>query len=309
VLDWQDPALRRVLMLMGPGTLGIAATQINLFVNTQLATAGDGWVSWLQYAFRVMYLPIGIFGVSVATAAAPDLARHAARGLTAEMRTTISSALRLSLMLGVPSSIGLIVLAQPIVELMFQRGAFLPSDTVAVAAALAFYAPGLIGYSAVKLFSPSFYALGDARTPVLVSLVSVATNLGLNLMLVRVMEFRGLALGTSIAAIVNAGLLLWLLSRRLDGLDGRRVVVSFGKILVAAAFMGLVAFVAEQQVRSWLPVAEQLDGWVGPLLVRLARVGAGIGAGIVALAAASHVLRIAEFQQASRRLRARFSGA
>jgi len=308
VLDFSDPALRRVLMLMGPGTLGVAASQVNLFVNTLLATREDNWVSWLQYAFRLMYLPIGVFGVSVATAAIPDLARQAAQGLFDDMRATLSSALRLTLMLGVPACIGLIALATPIVELIFERGRFDSTDTAAVAAALAFYAPGLIGYSVVKLASPSFYALGDARTPVTVSLTSIVSNLALNLVLVRLMGYRGLALGTTMAAIVNAGLLLWLLGRRLDGLDRRRVTVAFLKIVLASLLMGVAAWATEGWVRGLLPPAQSLAGWTGPLAVRLVRVAAGIGSGVAVLALASHLLQISEFRQAMRRVLARLRG-
>ena len=144
VLDFKDPELREVLRLMGPGTLGLAAVQINVFVNTYLATTSQqGAVSWLNYAFRLMYLPIGLFGVSIATAALPDICaprrggRHRRR-----CARTISGALRLMLMLNVPATVGLIVLAQPIVALLLQRGRFTAHDTVATAAALMFYAPG-----------------------------------------------------------------------------------------------------------------------------------------------------------------------
>ena len=173
VLDPRDPALREVLVLMGPGTIGVAAAQINLFVNTVLATGDDGAPSALSYAFRLMYLPIGIFGVSVATATIPDLARQAATRAHGEMRRTISSGLRLMLMLSVPATVGLMVLGAA------DRRARLRARRVRrrrrramTLQALLFYAPGILGYSIVKIASPSFYALRDARTPVIVSLVT-----------------------------------------------------------------------------------------------------------------------------------------
>src|SRR5688572_22215559 len=212
VLHPGDRGLREVLLLMGPGTLGVAAAQINLFVNTSLATHAEvEAVNWLTYAFRLMYLPIGIFGVSVATAAIPEVARHAALGETDAMRNTVSMGLRLMLMLSVPATIGLMILSEPIIALLFNWGKFTAHDTAMSAAALTLYAPGLIGYSVVKLASPSFYALRDARTPVTVSVISIATNLALNVWLFKLMGFRGLALGTALAATVNAGLLLALL--------------------------------------------------------------------------------------------------
>src|SRR6185295_6690316 len=214
LVDFRDPDLREVLRLMGPGTLGLAAVQINVFVNTYLATSQEeGAVSWLNYAFRVMYLPIGLFGASIATAALPSISRSASAGDLPGMRGTISAALRMMLMLNVPATIGLIVLSTPIVSLLLERGAFTSADTAATATALVFYAPGLIGYSAVKIASPSFYSLGDSRTPVTIGALSVAANLVLNLGLVAVMGYRGLALGTAAASLFNAACLLWLLER------------------------------------------------------------------------------------------------
>lgn len=290
-VDFRDPDLREVLRLMVPGTLGLAAVQINVMVNTFLASSQEqGAISWLQYAFRLMYLPIGLFGVSIATASLPDIARFGGSLDLAGMRRTVSSGLRMMLMLNVPATIGLMVLAQPIIALLLERGEFLPRDTTATAAALMFYAPGLLGYSIVKIASPSFYSLRDARTPVAVSVLSVAVNLGLNLVLVRVMGFRGLALGTAIAALLNATLLLWLLDRRLDGLDGRRILVAFLKIAAASVVMAAAAYYTSE----WLTTAVPGRGELAKLL----RVTASIAAGILALLAAAKLLRIAEFDEA-----------
>jgi putative peptidoglycan lipid II flippase len=299
-LDPRDPGLREVLRLMGPGTLGLAAVQINLLVNTVLATGeGTGAVSWLSYAFRLMYLPIGLFGVSIATAALPTLARQAARQAPDEMRRTVSSGLRLMLMLNVPATVGLVALAAPIVALIFERGNFTAADTAATAAALTFYAPGLLGYSAVKIAVPTFYALKDSRTPALVSIASVGLNVALNLVLVRFMGFRGLALGTSIAALLNAGALLVLLQRRFEGLEAQRITVAFFKISVAAAAMGWAALATER----WLATF-----WIDPSTwQRAIGVGSAIGVGVVVLAGAARVLRIEEFDEAVRRLTARLS--
>lgn len=300
VLDWRDPELREVLRLMGPGTLGLAAVQINVFVNTYLATTQEpGAVSWLSYAFRLMYLPIGLFGVSVATASLPDISRLAAAGDRHAMRQTISTGLRMILMLNVPATIGLIALARPIVELLLERGMFTDADSAATAAALMFYAPGLLGYSAVKLASPSFYALRDARTPVLVSILSVLVNLGLNLVLVRTMGFRGLALGTAIAAIVNASVLLFLLARRLDGLDGARLALSAARIVAASMLMGLAA----RQTAAWLGAAmPSAEGSIQRLLFSAIPVSGGIAAGLAVLLIAARLLRLEEFEEARRRL-------
>jgi putative peptidoglycan lipid II flippase len=299
ILDFRDPDLREILRLMGPSTLGLAAVQINVAVNTVLAsTQPQGSVSFLQYAFRLMYLPIGLFGVSIATAALPHLSKQAADSDKAAMRRTISSGLRMMLMLNVPATIGLIALAVPIVQLILQRGEFRASDSAATAAALMFYAPGLLGYSAVKIASPSFYALGDSRTPVLASVASVILNLLLNLMLVQILGYRGLALGTAIAALFNAITLLVLLSRRLGGLDERRVGIALVKILIASLAMGVAAHFTS----SWLT-----DVLPGVSLTRKAiRVFAAIGAGVLVLGGTARLLRIGELDDAVKSVMRRF---
>ncbi len=299
ILDFRDAGVREILRLMGPGTLGLAAVQVNVLVNTSLATTEpQGAISWLQFAFRLMYLPIGLFGVSIATAALPDLSKHAAADDGDAMRRTISTGLRMMLMLNVPATIGLIVLAHPIVQLLLERNMFRPHDTAATAAALIFYSPGLLGYSAVKIASPSFYSLGDSRTPATVSVLSIGVNLVLNIMLVKVMGYRGLALGTAVAAIFNASALLFLLSRRLDGLDGRRIGVSFGKILVASLLMGAASYFSAQWLADVLP--SEAFFW------RAVRLSTAIGTGLVVLMGAARLLAIAEFNDAVSSVTRRF---
>ena len=301
-LDWRDERLRNVLMLMGPGTIGLAATQVNVFVNTLLATGeGTGAVSWLNVAFRLMYLPIGLFGVSIATATTPAISRMLAQGDTASVRKTISDGLVLMMMLNVPATVGLVVLATPIVRLMYERGAFLPSDTIATAAALQFYAIGLLGYSVVRIASPAFYALGESRTPVTISFISVLANAALNFALVQVMGYRGLALGTSIAALLNATLLLVMLRRRLRGIDGGAIASALLRIAAATALMGMAAAGADALLAERVPGAG--------IVAQLVRVGATIAVALAVLAVSAHVLRVPQFADGvsliTRRLRRR----
>lgn len=293
LVDFGDPGLREVMRLMGPGTVALAAVQFNVLINTMLAASqGEGAVSCLNYSFRVMYLPIGLFGLSIATAAIPSLSSHAARDDRDAMRATLSTALRMMLMLNVPAMLGLIVLATPIVALLFQHGSFTAEATAGTAAALAWYAPGLIGYSAIKLAVPTFYTLQDSRTPVVVGGVSVVFNIALNLVLVHLFGFRGLALGTAISAVFNAAVLMWLLRRRLGGLDGRRVSVAFSKVFAASVVMAVVAWSAQH----WLAVVIPGDA----VLSKLIRVTCAILAGMGTLAVAARALRIAEFDEALR---------
>jgi len=298
LLDPRDPALRRVLLLMGPGTIGLAATQVNLFVNTLLATSqGTGAASWLTYAFRLMYLPIGLFGVSIGTAVLPAVSRHASVGDTAAIRHTVSRGLALMLMLNVPATLGLMVLATPIVQLLFERGHFLPADTAATAAALRLYAAGLIGYSAVRIASPTFYAIGESRTPAIVSVSAIAVNVIASVTLVRAIGFQGLALGTSIAAIVNAALLLWLLHRRLGGVEGRALLATLAKVTVSSLVMAAAAVAIQRAMDRVAPGAH-----LTPQAIRL---GATIGGSVVVLAVMARVLGVEAFDEAVEMAQAR----
>jgi putative peptidoglycan lipid II flippase len=291
LVDLEEEGLRQIGRLMGPGILGLAAVQINLFVNSLLATSqGTGAVSWLDYAFRLMYMPIGLFGVSIATAALPGLSSHAARENTAGMRDTISSSLRMMLMLNVPATMGLVALAGPIVRLIYEHGQFTSGDTASTAAALIFYAPGLVGYSAVKLFSPAFYALRESRTPVIVSGLTVGMNVILNVALVETLGYRGLALGTTLAALFNASALFWLLRNRLDGLEGRRVANALAKITVASLIMAIAARSSEAFLEGVLPSPS--------IAAQVTRVFGSIGVGVIVLAVSVRALRVQEFSDA-----------
>jgi putative peptidoglycan lipid II flippase len=293
-LDLGDDGLRRVLSLMGPGTIGLAATQVNVFVNTLLATQqGTGAVSWLTYAFRLMYLPIGLFGVSIATALLPHASHHAAANDQAAIRRTVADGIGLMLAVNIPAMFGLIVLSEPIAQVLFQRGRFLPSDTAATAAALRFYAIGLIGYSAARIVSPVFYAINRNRVPVIVSVATIALNIAASLTLTRFLSFRGLALGTSIAALFNGGMLTLLLGRAIGGIDGRRLSATLFKSIVAASIMAAVAHLS--------------FGWLDALLgegsiSQIVALGSAIALSMAGLAAAATVLRIHEFEGRMRAL-------
>jgi putative peptidoglycan lipid II flippase len=291
LVDWRDPGLRRILILMGPGTVGLAATQVNVFVNTLLATGeGTGAASWLSYAFRLMYLPIGLFGVSIATVVLPAAARQVALEDRAAVRRTVSRGLGLMLALNVPATIGLIVLAVPIVRVLFEHGRFRPSDTEAVAAALRLYAIGLVGYSAARIASPVFYALGRNRVPVLISTATVAVNIAVSLLLVRTLGFRGLALATSLAALAHGVALLVVLRQALDGLDGRRLAGTLGKSTAASGAMAAAALMTHERVTQ---IIQDQTTFAEAMALALA-----IVAGVAVLAITARILRIAEFDEA-----------
>jgi putative peptidoglycan lipid II flippase len=291
-LDWRDEGLRRMLLLMGPGTIGLAATQINLLVSSYLASSATGVVSTLEWAFRVMYLPIGLFGVSIAAATLPAVARQHAQQNVPAVRATIADGLCLMLMLNIPATIGLLVLATPIVRVMYEHGRFTAQDTVATAAALQLYAIGLVGYSIVRIVSPVFYAIGSHRTPVVVGAVTVLLNALLSVVFVRAtpLQYRGLPLATSVAAVFNCVALLVLLRHRLRGIDGARLLSSMARILVASLAMGLAAFAVDRGLIGTLPD--------GRLVSEVARLVLAIGCALAVLTAAAFVLRIRELHLA-----------
>src|SRR3954454_2436094 len=178
---WRDSGVRTILTLMGPAVIAASAVQVNVLVNSGFAARlGDGPVSWLNIAFRLMQLPLGIFGVAVATVTLPLVSRSAALGNTGEFRSALAHSIRLVLLLTIPAAIGLVILAEPIIHLIYEHGRFTPESTLQTAAALRFYAIGLAGYSADKVLAPAFYALNKRYVPMFVTLTSIAINFSLN---------------------------------------------------------------------------------------------------------------------------------
>jgi putative peptidoglycan lipid II flippase len=255
ILSFRDPGVRQVLRLMAPATIGAAAVQVNVFVNSNFASyLGDGPVSWLNVAFRFMQLPIGLFGVAVGTVALPTLSRIVAAGDTPALARTLRQALELVAILCVPAAVGLAALGVPVIGLVYEHGRFTHGDTLAAAQALTGYAVGLAGYAGIKVLAPAFYALGDARTPMLVSLVSILVNVGLNWTLVRGLGLGhvGLALSTSAVALGNCGLLYLFLRRRIGPLGGG-LAGTLLRIALAAAIMGGVAVALDARLAPRLP--------------------------------------------------------
>jgi putative peptidoglycan lipid II flippase len=246
---------------MAPAILGNASVQINVFVNTNFATsltdaAGhpiNGPVTWLNAAFRFMQLPLGLFGVAIASATLPSISRSATTNNIDEFRHTIRHALSLVMLLTIPSAVGLAILGRSMIGAVYQHGRFSPSDTAETAFALSCYALGLTGYSAVKILAPAFYALNDARTPMNVSLASVAVNYVTAYFLIHQLHFgvAGLALSTSIVALVNFAVLLLLLRLKIGGVDGWFLALNFAKITLASAIMGGLCWLVSNGVHHW----------------------------------------------------------
>lgn len=295
----QHEGVRHILRLMGPAILGGAALQINLLINTNIAaglrdSAGhvlNGPVSWLSYAMRFMQLPMGLFGVSIASATLPRISKYAAARDFPAFREMLSHALVTGLLVTIPSATGLWLLGESMIGIVYQHGRFLAFDTHQTSLALWCYAPGLAGYAAVKLMAPAFYALGDARTPMLVSLGSVAVNAASAVLLVRNtgLGYAGLALSLSLVSTFNALMLVMLIRSRIGGINGYAVLSSTIRILGAAAVMAAA-------VRG-LTLASHTVFASAPL-ARAADVVLGVPAGALVFYAAASAMRIPEMQEA-----------
>lgn len=237
---WRDPGVRAIGRLMGPAVIAASAVQINVMVNASFAShQGNGAVTWLNNAFRLMQLPLGVFGVAIATVTLPLVSKSAAVGDADGFRTTLSRALRLAFFLTVPSAVGLWFLSGPIIALLFQHGRFDAFATAQTAAALQFYALGLAAYAGIKVLAPAFYALDARTTPMTVSFVAIGINVALNGLFTYHLGWghRGLALSTSLTATINFVLLLWLMHRRARGMETAGLAWTLGKLAVAGALL------------------------------------------------------------------------
>ena len=297
---WRDAGVRTVLTLMGPAVIAASAVQVNVLINSGFAARlGDGPVSWLNIAFRLMQLPLGIFGVAVATVALPLISRSAALGNTTEFRGALAHAMRLVMLLTIPSAIGLIILAEPIIGLIYQHGRFTSAATLQTAGALRFYAIGLVGYSAVKVLAPAFYALDKRNLPMLVSLFSIGLNVALNWFFTFRLELghRGLALSTSVVALTNFMILYAMMRHYVGRLETRIMLLTLAKLIVAGGLLAGVCVLAQDFVLSPPGVA---------LWRKALELAVTIAVGSAAFFGAAYGLRVAEVRDVVELVRGRF---
>ncbi len=240
--DVRDPALSRLLVLAVPVAIGLSANQGYILIDRVLASGlSPGSLSALNYAQKVMLVPVGLFITALGTAVYPTLTRLSAGAMTDELRETLLRALRAVFLVIVPCAVLLGVLARPVVALLFERGAFGAHAAAMTSTALAYYAVGLAGQAGVVVLTRAFYALGDTRTPVWVTVAAVLTNLAFSLLLIRPLQLGGLALANSLGALVNTGLLIWLLDRRVAGLKNA-FPGFFARLGLAALGLGAVSY-------------------------------------------------------------------
>jgi len=242
---WNDSGVRKILTLMVPAVIAASVTQVNVVVNSMFAYGvGEGAVSWLSYAFRLMQLPIGVFGVAVATVTLPALSRAAINGVGEDFAPTLAKGLKLVMFLVFPATIGLVVLAGPIISLLYERGQFDAVDRVATAGALQAYGCGLLFYAGLKVLQPAFYAIDKRWLPMIASIIALFVNIGCNYTFVFVFKWghESLALTTSIVASLNFLFLYFAMIRYAGDIGTKVLVVAFLKVGVATAVMAGVCY-------------------------------------------------------------------
>jgi putative peptidoglycan lipid II flippase len=296
-VDFKDPDLRRVAMLMAPATVGLAAMQVNIIINTGFASSVVGAVTALQLAFRLIYLPIGVFGVAIGTIATTRLAQRAAEKDMSGLGETLAQGLRLVAFLTLPCMAGFIAVPDAIVRLLYEHGRFDENGTAMTAAALVFYSTGLYCYSALKVAAPAFYALGKSRVPMLGSLLAVAVNLALNFALFGRLGHRGLALGTAAAATANFAVLMIAFRAVVPSMDVAGIVGHFFRVAVAAAGCGASAWFVDARVEAALGHAT--------FVARALDVGAAVVAGGAAYFVLCKLLGVKELAEILARARRR----
>ena len=293
-VDFAHDGMRRIGRLIAPAVVGVSAVQINVLVNTQLASllAESGPVSWLSYAFRIIYLPIGLFGVAVGVVNLREVSAFATQEKWVELKETVANSIKLVSLLTLPSTVGLILLAPLIVDVLFERGEFTARDTMHTAYAVAFYSLGLFAYSCIKIYVPTFYALQDTRTPMQISIMAVVLNVVLNIVLILVFpagyKYVGLALGTALSVSFNCGLLALNLKRRLGSFERYGIASAVFKTLSATVVMGVVVYSIQQVLeKRWAPMDSVQE------LVALALC---MGFGIVVYIGSCHLLGVEEIR-------------
>lgn len=262
-LGLHDPGVRQVVQLVIPRTAGIAAVQLNFLVNTVLAsTLPEGRLAALNYAWLLILLPIGVIAQSIATVLFPTFSRLFALQDLRGLHRAFSTGFRVTLFLTIPASVGLFLLRTQVITLIFQHGAFTADSTQQTAAALQFFALGLFAHAGLETITRAFYAMQDTATPVKIAIASVVINIALGLILLQALAQGGLALANSVATSLEMLVLLFLLRPRLEGIEGRALSLSLGKMVIGAAVMGAV-------ILAWINLIAGANLWIVTLTAML----------------------------------------
>ena len=296
--EWKDEGVRTILRTMGPAIVAASSVQVNVMVNTWFASwLEDGTAYRLNIAFRLMQLPLGIFGVAIGTVTLPLLSRIAATGDRGEFGAVLGKGMRLAFVLTLPATVGLMMLARPIISLLYEHGKFSAHATDQAAIALQGYALGLCAYSALKILSPAFYAIEKRRTPMMVSFIAIALNGFVNWLFAFKLQWgiHGLALGTGCVAVANFLMLYFLMRRETTALGSRDLLVTLAKLCLASGALAAVCWAAQR----WA-----LGGWAHwGIALKVGALLATIGGAAAAYFLTALTLRIAELDEVAAMVR------
>ncbi|MGB9721344.1 MAG: murein biosynthesis integral membrane protein MurJ [bacterium] len=241
-LNFKDPVLKKVMFLFLPVALGLAGSRINVMVDTIMVSfLEERSITWLHYAFRIMHLPMGLFGIAVGAVALPSLSRLVIENNISELRKTLMDSLKLVFLLTIFSSIFIIFFSHPITKIIYERGKFNALDTTATASALIFYIIGVPFAAGLRNVAAAFYAFKDSKTPMYVSLAMVVVNVCLNYILMKLMSYRGIALATSISAFLNFVILMKMIPKKVDNLEIMELVRYFALITIGSVISSFLA--------------------------------------------------------------------
>ncbi|MDZ4723505.1 MAG: murein biosynthesis integral membrane protein MurJ [candidate division Zixibacteria bacterium] len=277
-LEFFNEDLRKILRLFTPIVIGLSAGRINILVSTLLASfLIEGSISYLNYSFRLMHFPLGVFAVALGTVALPRLTELVVNGKITELADSFEKTINVNMLLIIPSTVFLAIMGRDLVTLIYQWGAFTETAVDGTALTLLHYSYGLIGFAAVRVTVPIFYALGDSKLPMIVSVISVGVNLALYYPLIRILDFAGLAAATSLAALLNFGLLLYLLPRKGVPVPVERLMVEWLKILLASLLAFYIANLipVDQFVHSSVLVERMANLFIPMFVALLLFVGLG----------------------------------
>lgn len=299
ILNLKDPGLARVLKLMIPATIGLSAVQLNIFINNNFAsTCGQGAISWLNYAFRLVQLPIGVFGVALSIAVLPVFGRLTANKDINGLRETLASSLTMVFCLTIPAATGLSLLSEPIISIIFERGAFTPFDTAATSQALSLYAIGLFAYSANKLLVPAFYALDDTKIPVIGSFLAVGINILFIQLTIGHLQHLSIALSTSVTMLINFVFLSTVLYIKINGFSVSYLFRALMKIAIGSTAMAIIVFYLKIFFHAWL---------TGSLALQITALAIIIGLAVSLYGTLLYLLKLNELTELVSKVRNRFS--
>lgn len=289
LIDWHNPGVRRIGALALPLIISCSLNQIQVAVNTSLGSSlSPGSIAAVWQAYRLFQLPVGIFALAIAVATFPTLTEQAALKQWSQFRQTISGAVRMVIFITLPISAGMIVLRLPLLRVLFEHGIYTPQNTLIAAIPLFYFALGITAQSVIQILPRAFYALQDTWTPVILGLIAMAVNIAAMFILIGPLAHGGLALATSIAAFVQMIMLFFVLRRRLGQMDGRAILGTTAKSLLASLLMALAVWQWSLRLTPLIGVAK---------LASLVTLLTGTAVGVVAFAIGAKILRMEEFRQ------------